>query len=284
MACRGFIFWLLIIGGISAQDMPTILFANSESRESGLNIEFLLSEPAQRQDVSGWIEQDNWFMVNFYNIIKPDSNFLNDVVTYPIRDVQQTWANNSLQISIQVARKIGSSDVIFHEDGQRVLIALTYADFIEPKDVNPSYVFPNPNKAKKIHHPTSWKDARERTTLEILCDTDGLPIYVDNQLVGHSPLGHAVDVLPGWHKVGYFPEDYSQEYKSRTAKEKMLSDILIMGRLDVFVEEGKHETIVLNYQSLDEDVIDYNKRFQTGALAGFSLFFLMIVIMSWGLA
>ena len=57
-----------------------------------------------------------------------------------------------------------------------------------------------------------------------------------------------------------------------------------MGRLDVFVEEGKHETIVLNYQTLDEEVIDYNKRFQTGSMVGFSLFFTMILLMSWGLA
>jgi hypothetical protein len=57
-----------------------------------------------------------------------------------------------------------------------------------------------------------------------------------------------------------------------------------MGRLDVFVDDGKHETIVLNYQTLDDDVIDYNKRFQLGSLAGFSIFALMIILMSWGLA
>ena len=52
----------------------------------------------------------------------------------------------------------------------------------------------------------------------------------------------------------------------------------------VFVEEGKEETIVLNYQTLDEEVVDYNKRFQTGTMVGFSLFFTMILLMSWGLA
>ena len=67
-------------------------------------------------------------------------------------------------------------------------------------------------------------------------------------------------------------------------RKKILNDILVMGRLDVFVEEGKHETIVLNYQTLDEEVIDYNKRFQTGTMVGFSLFFTMILLMSWGLA
>ncbi len=144
--------------------------------------------------------------------------------------------------------------------------------------------FPDPKDAQKKTHPTSWKDARERTTLEIICDTEGLPIYVDNQLVGYSPLRNWVDVLPGWHKVGYFSNDYTQDSNALTSKEKMLNDILIMGRLDVFVDEGDHETIVLNYQTLDEEVVDYNKRFQAGAWVGFSLFFAMIVLMSWGLA
>ena len=65
---------------------------------------------------------------------------------------------------------------------------------------------------------------------------------------------------------------------------KMLNDILVMGRLDIYVDEGKHETIALNYQTLDREVIDFNNRFKTGGFVGFSLFLTMIVLMAWGLA
>lgn len=281
---RGFILWLLILGSLMSQEMPTIDIANSESGETSIKLNFFLSKPIQRTDIAGWIEQENWFILNFYHIIQPDSGFTKNLTSYPIQDIQQDWSNNSLQLSFHSARKIGSSDVVLHDNGQKVLVVLTYADFVRSKDVNPSFVFPNLKDAQKISHPASWKDARERTTLEILCDTDDLPIYVDNQLVGHSPLEHPVDVLPGWHKVGYFPEDYSRDPNARTSKEKMMNDILVMGRLDVFVDEGKHETIALNYQTLDDDVIDYNMRFQLGSVAGFSIFALMILLMSWGLA
>ena len=280
----GIIIWFLISGGGSAQDLPVILSTKLEPTETGLKIEFLLSSYIERRDVSSWIEQENWFILNFYNIIRPDPGYFSDIISYPIRDVQQTWSQNSLQLSIQVNRKIGVFDVILHDQGRKVLIVLTYAEFIQEKEVNPSFVFPDPKDAQKKAHPSSWKDARERTTLEIICDTEGLPIYVDNQLVGYSPLRNWVDVLPGWHKVGYFSNDYTQDSNALTSKEKMLNDILIMGRLDVFVDEGDHETIVLNYQTLDEEVVDYNKRFQAGAWVGFSLFFAMIVLMSWGLA
>ena len=62
--------------------------------------------------------------------------------------------------------------------------------------------------------------------------------------------------------------DESNQIGQEDTPEKYIQEMV-----DVFVEEGKHETIVLNYQSLDEDVIDYNKRFQVGTWTGFSLFF-----------
>ena len=282
----GILIWVFIFNILFPQDMPVIMSARTQPTETGLKLEFLLSNYIKREDVSSWIEQENWFMLNFYNIIKPDRGFFKDMVSFPIRDVQETWLqnSNSLQLSIQINRSIGIFDVVLHNEGKKVLVILTYSDFLDAKESNPSFVFPNPRDAEKINHPSSWKDDRERTTLEIICDTKGLPIYVDGQMVGYSPLKKWIDVLPGWHKVGYFPNDYSPDPNTLTSKEKVLNDILVMGRLDVFIEEGKHETISLNYQTLDEEVNDYNKRFQAGAWVGFSLFFTMIVLMSWGLA
>ena len=281
------VFMLIYFSGfIYSQDMPVIISSKNQSTETGLKLEFYLSNSIKREDISSWIEQDNWFIINFYNIIKPDRGFFDNLVAYPVREVQENWIenSNSIQLSIQINRKIGIFDVILHNEGKKVLVVLTYSDFIEAKDSNPSFVFPNPRDSEKTSHPFSWKDARERTTLEIICDTKGLPIYVDGHMVGHSPLNNWIDVLPGWHKVGYFPSDYNRDPNTLTSKEKVLNDILVMGRLDVYVEEGSHETIALNYQTLDEEVIDYNKRFQAGSWIGFSLFFTMIVLMSWGLA
>ena len=271
---------------VYAQDMPLILSSKTTPTETGIRFEFLLSSNIKREDVSSWIEQENWFILNFYNVIRPESEFFNNLITYPVRKVDQSWIqnSNSLQLSIQINRSIGIFDVLIHDKGRKIEIVITYSDFIEAKEKNPSYVFPDLKDSKKKSHPLSWKDSRERTSLEIICDTKGLPIYLDGQMVGVSPLKNPIDVLPGWHKVGYFPNDYSKDSNKLTSKEKLLNDILVMGRLDVFIEEGKHETIVLNYQTLDEEVIDYNKRFQTGTMVGFSLFFTMILLMSWGLA
>ena len=281
---RGIIVYFLFSVISFSQDIPVLLSSKTQPTETGLKIEFLFSSYIERADVSSWIEQENWFIINFYNIIRPEPNFFEELITYPIQDVQQNWSQNSLQLSIQTNRSIGMFDVMLDDQGQEVLLLLTYSDYIEKKEVNPSFVFPDLKKAQKKNHPSSWKDSRQRTTLEILCDTKDLPIYVDNQLVGYSPLKNYIDVLPGWHKVGYFSNDYSQDANSLTSKDKMLNDILVMGRLDIYVDEGKHETIALNYQTLDREVIDFNNRFKTGGFIGFSLFLTMIILMAWGLA
>lgn len=279
-----FLFYIFAFSISFPQDIPTILSTRVDKTETGLIIEFQLSSYIERSDISSWIEQENWLILNFYDIIRPVQGFFSHLIKHPVNDIQENWSQNALQLSLHVNRSIGGFDVVLNNEQRTVQIALTYSAYIEAKEKNPSFVFPDPKDSQKKHHPTSWKDARQRTTLEIICDTKGLPIYVDGHLVGYSPLKNPVDVLPGWHKVGYFPNDYTQDANALTSKEKIMNDILVMGRLDVFVDEGDHETIVLNYQTLDEEVIDFNKRFQSGSWIGFSLFFTMILLMSWGMA
>ena len=112
-AMRGIILWLLILECAIAQEMPTIDFANSESQETGLKIDFLLSDPIERGDIAGWIEQENWFILNFYHIIRPDSGFIKNIATYPIQDIQQVWTNNSLQLSSRSLARLGLSMLSF---------------------------------------------------------------------------------------------------------------------------------------------------------------------------
>ncbi|GIS54770.1 hypothetical protein Ct9H90mP29_18120 [bacterium] len=73
---RGIIFWTLSVFILSAQDLPVILATKTEPTETGLKIEFQLSSYIERADISSWIEQDKWFILNFYNIIRPQKIFL----------------------------------------------------------------------------------------------------------------------------------------------------------------------------------------------------------------
>jgi hypothetical protein len=64
----------------------------------------------------------------------------------------------------------------------------------------------------------------------------------------------------------------------------MMDNILRMGILDVYVEDGKEQEIVLNYQNLDQDVLAFQRSISAGSWIGFSLFFLLIMLISWGIA
>tara|TARA_B100001996_G_scaffold382582_1_gene374796 strand:- start:2496 stop:3371 length:876 start_codon:yes stop_codon:yes gene_type:complete len=279
----GILIVLLSVPQLSAQELPYIQEMSINSKSKGFEIELINSDTLKKEDISSWIEKKNWFILNMYNIQMPSSEFFEKYTNYPIEEIIHTVEGNALQLSFHVSRAIGSFDVIHKRHENKILISLIYADFVEAKDVNPSFIFPEEKDAQRKQHPLSWKDQRARTSIRILCDTKGLPIYVDNHMVGYSPIDHPIDVLPGWHKVGYFSNDYANNPEVRTPKEKMMNDILRMGLLDIYVEEGKEETIALNYQNLDDEVIDYNKRFQAGTWIGFSIFFSMILLISWGL-
>ena len=94
---RGIIAFIIFVRFLFSQDIPTILSSKVQSIEKGVKIEFVFSSYIEKADVSSWIEQENWFIINFYNIIKPDSDFFKEMVSYPIQEVQQVWSQNSLQ-------------------------------------------------------------------------------------------------------------------------------------------------------------------------------------------
>ena len=64
----GIMIWIITPQKAYTQDMPLILSAKTSPSETGLRLEFVLSSYIKREDVSSWIEQENWFMLNFYNI------------------------------------------------------------------------------------------------------------------------------------------------------------------------------------------------------------------------
>ena len=92
---------------------------------------------------------------NFYNLIRPDTGFFKSLITYPVREVEEKWVqnSNSLQLSIQVNRSVGIFDVLIHDEGRKIDIVITYSDFVEAKDVNSSFVFPDLKDSKKKSHP-----------------------------------------------------------------------------------------------------------------------------------
>ena len=279
-----------LIGQPKSKVVHTNIISESEKMEAT----FIFDEMIDRDDVSGWIDRNNYFVLSLFNVSFDSKKTLNKDLKYPLISVETADTDESVQIFFHTAKEIESYQLIRHSKGKNVLIILNYLNKEkqlkkEDGELVQSFIveeLPDTFDVMKDRwrHPKTWKDARERSSIRILCDTEGLPIYVDNELVGKSPLDYAVDVLPGWHQVGYFPTDPALLPSPRSPKEKMMDNILRMGILDVYVEEGKEQEIVLNYQNLDQDVLAFQRSISAGSWIGFSLFFFLIMLISWGIA
>tara|TARA_Y100001970_G_scaffold28587_1_gene35068 strand:+ start:2616 stop:3503 length:888 start_codon:yes stop_codon:yes gene_type:complete len=277
----------IIFFSFSNADQPSITNLIVKDTETGIEIKFLFSNIIDNNNIKGWIDRGKWIVLNMYSVQLPKNNFFDQYISYPIQSIEHNMSVDAVQVSIQLVRRLEAFDIIRHLNTQEVLIRIMYDhdtyDYSIMDETEKSFIFPDPKDGKKKQHPLNWKDQRARSSIRILCDTPGLPIYVDDQIVGYSPLEHRIDVLPGWHRVGYFPEDQTKMTKVRTPKEKLVEDILRMGLMDVFVEEGEELTVALNYQSLDEEVFDYNEKIQTSTVFGFGMFSLVILLLSWGM-
>ena len=286
--------WFFFLSFLIGQGQSKIVHADIISEPDKVEITFIFDEIIDRDDVSGWIDRNNYFTLSLFNVSMSSRDIFSEKYKYPLISVETVDTDGSVQIIFNTARVLDSYQLIRHSKGKNLLVILNYLkeekqlDKEEGELVQSFIVEELPDTfdimKDRWRHPKTWKDARERSSIRILCDTEDLPIYVDNQLVGKSPLEYAVDVLPGWHQVGYFPTDPALIPAPRSPKEKMMDNILRMGILDVYVEEGKEQEIVLNYQNLDQDVLAFQRSITAGSWIGFSLFFLLIMLISWGIA
>ena len=128
-----------------------------------------------------------------------------------------------------------------------------------------------------------WDEKREPiTAIQIFCDTEGIPIFVDGIQVGASPIKEAVQVAPGWHQVSYFPPNMNINTGSMSQNRKM-RDLIQIARQDVLVEEGKTVRVVLSYRSLEGEALEYEQRLSSSRWVGLSMVFVRSGLMTWAM-
>ena len=128
-----------------------------------------------------------------------------------------------------------------------------------------------------------WDEKREPiTAIQIFCDTEGIPIFVDGIQVGASPIKEAVQVAPGWHQVSYFPPNMNINTGSMSQNRKM-RDLIQIARQDVLVDEGKTVRVVLSYRSLEGEALEYEQRLSSSRWVGLSMVFVLIGLMTWAM-
>ena len=128
-----------------------------------------------------------------------------------------------------------------------------------------------------------WQEKSEPVTaLQIFCDMDGIPIFVDGIQVGASPIKEAIQVSPGWHQVSYFPPNMKIDTGSMNQNRKM-RDLIQIARQDVLVDEGETVRVVLSYRSLEGEAIEYEQRLSSSRWVGLAMIIVLFSLMSWAM-
>ena len=120
------------------------------------------------------------------------------------------------------------------------------------------------------------------TAIEIFCDTEGIPIFVDGIQIGISPIKDPVQVAPGWHQISYFPSQLSINSGS-VKQDRIMRDMINLARQDILVEEGSTVRAVLSYRTIESQALEYEQKISSKRWIGFSMILLIITFMIWGI-
>ena len=126
------------------------------------------------------------------------------------------------------------------------------------------------------------KKPAQITAIEIFCDTEGIPIFIDGIQIGFSPIKDPVQVAPGWHQISYFPPQLSINSGS-VKQDRIMRDMINLARQDILVEEGSTVRAVLSYRTIESQALEYEQRISSKRWIGFSMILLIITFMIWGI-
>ena len=120
------------------------------------------------------------------------------------------------------------------------------------------------------------------TAIEIFCDTDGIPIFIDGVQIGVSPIKDPIQVAPGWHQVSYFPPQLSVETES-IRQNRIMRDMVKLARQDILVEDGKTVRAVLSYRTIEAEALEYEQRISSGRWIGIGMVSIIMSLIVWGI-
>ena len=120
------------------------------------------------------------------------------------------------------------------------------------------------------------------TAIEIFCDTDGIPIFIDGVQIGVAPIKDPIQVAPGWHQVSYFPPQLSVETES-IRQNRIMRDMIKLARQDILVEDGKTVRAVLSYRTIEAEALEYEQRISSGRWIGIGMVSIIMSLIVWGI-
>ena len=120
--------WLLFISFLIGQPKTKIVHTDVISESKKMEASFIFDKVIDRDDVSGWIDRNNYFTLSLFNVSFESKQKLNKDFKYPLISVETADTDESVQIIFYTAKEIESYQLIRHSKGKNVLVILNYLD------------------------------------------------------------------------------------------------------------------------------------------------------------
>ena len=113
-----------------------------------------------------------------------------------------------------------------------------------------------------------------------------MPIYIDGNFVGETPLSKPIEVEPGWHQVSGFSPVYTKLAASRGLQyvgyDQIIENNKLYGATTVYVEGGKMETVELRFNQMGDTPKKW-KEVSGGMNIGGPMILFLFGLITWGL-
>ena len=122
--------------------------------------------------------------------------------------------------------------------------------------------------------------------IRVQANMAGVPIYIDGNYVGETPLARPIQVEPGWHQVSGFSPVYTHLASAQglqfVAYDSIIQNNEMYGATTVYTEAGKLETVELRFNKMGDKPKKWSEM-EGGMNIGAPMFILLIGMITWAM-
>ena len=119
--------FFIFLSFLKSQSQTAIIHADILSESTGVEVTILFDQTIDRDDISGWIDRQNWFTLSLFNVSLSSPDIIKKKYNYPLLSVDIAETGGSIQIIFHTARNIDSYQLIRHAKGKNLLAVLNYS-------------------------------------------------------------------------------------------------------------------------------------------------------------
>ncbi len=115
--------------------------------------------------------------------------------------------------------------------------------------------------------------------LRLFTDTDRVQIYLDGEMIGHTPILEEIPVTPGWHHISFFSPEFKWEHWTHRNRDVLLN-VVEAGTQRVLVEPGELVEVNMEWHELELRLQRHESGRTISSIVGLGMVALMLLLLA----